>query len=133
MRMFAHVWNSSSAMNENPKTERRPSVLSVNVEATSALYAAYMPWLIRGGLFVPSNKPHDLGEPVFLRIQLPDEPEPFVITGTVVWINPPNVGGNRVPGVGIHFDDKPEAKTLRALIEQKLGALLASKKTTHTL
>ncbi len=115
------------------KGNARVSVLAVHIEAPSALYAAYMPWLKRGGLFVPTQRPFSLGDPLFLRVQLPDEREPLLIAGTVAWINPANVTGGRVQGVGVHFDEGEMAVRLRALIEKKLGALLGSGKTTHTL
>jgi len=108
-------------------------VLGIHIEAQSALYAAYMPWFKHGGLFVPTQRSFSLGDPLFLRVQLPDESEPLLIAGTVAWINPANVTGGRVQGVGVHFDEGEMAVRLRALIEKKLGALLGSGKTTHTL
>ena len=33
-----------------------PSVLSLAIKEKSALYAAYMPFLVNGGIFVPTNK-----------------------------------------------------------------------------
>lgn len=88
---------------EGPRTEMRPTVLSLNVANVSALYAAYMPFLLRGGVFVPTTKHYDLGDEVFLLLQLPDEPERFSVSGTVVWITPAGVPGNRVQGIGVHF------------------------------
>lgn len=117
----------------NGESKGRAVVLGVQVDAVSALYAAYMPWLKRGGLFVPTHRSFALGDPLFLRVQLPHEPQPVLISGTVAWINPPNVTGGRVQGVGVQFDEGEVATRLRALIEQKLGALLGSGKTTHTL
>ena len=35
----------------------RPSVLSLNINSKSALYAAYMSFLTNGGIFVPTPKP----------------------------------------------------------------------------
>ncbi|HNQ48835.1 MAG TPA: PilZ domain-containing protein [Hydrogenophilus thermoluteolus] len=122
---------NSNAMGE--KASSRATVLAVHIEAVSALYAAYMPWLKRGGLFVPTNRKFGLGDPLFLRVQLPDESEPILLSGTVAWINPPNVAGGRVQGVGVHFDDGELTPKVKALIEQKLGALIGSGKTTHTL
>lgn len=111
----------------------RTTVLAVHIEAVSALYAAYMPWLKRGGLFVPTQRPFELGDALFLRVQLPDEAEPILLSGTVAWINPPNVAGGRVQGVGVHFDESDLTPKVKAMIEQKLGALIGSGKTTHTL
>ena len=40
----------------------RPSVLSLNINSKSALYAAYMPQLRNGGIFIPSTS--DIPAPV---------------------------------------------------------------------
>lgn len=34
----------------------RPSVLSLPIKEKAALYAAYMPYLTNGGIFVPTNR-----------------------------------------------------------------------------
>jgi len=120
-------------LEEGPRTEMRPTVMSLNVANVSALYAAYMPFLQRGGVFVPTTKHYDLGDEVFLLLQLPDEPERFSVSGTVVWITPRGVPGNRSQGIGVHFAESETSQQLRVRIERKLGALLGSGRTTHTL
>ena len=35
----------------------RPGVLSLAIKEKAALYAAYMPWVVGGGLFVPTTRP----------------------------------------------------------------------------
>jgi hypothetical protein len=35
----------------------RPGVLSLNIRERAALYAAYMPFLQHGGLFIPTEEP----------------------------------------------------------------------------
>ena len=37
-------------------TQARPSVLSLNISSKSALYAAYMPFIKNGGIFVPTAR-----------------------------------------------------------------------------
>ncbi|MFC4486180.1 MULTISPECIES: PilZ domain-containing protein [Tepidiphilus] len=118
---------------DGPNTEVRPTVLSLNVANVSALYAAFMPFLRRGGVFVPTTKHYDLGDEVFLLLQLPDETERFSVSGSVVWITPSGVPGNRVQGIGVHFAESESSEQLRVRIERKLGALLGSGRTTHTL
>ncbi len=43
----------------------RPGVLSLAIKEKAALYAAYMPFLAGGGLFIPTTKPFKIGEEVF--------------------------------------------------------------------
>ena len=37
-------------------------ILSLNIKDKSALYAAYMPYVKNGGLFIPTNKQYSLGD-----------------------------------------------------------------------
>ena len=42
----------------------RPSVLSLNIRERGALYASYIPQLTNGGIFIPTNRQHRLGDEV---------------------------------------------------------------------
>jgi type IV pilus assembly protein PilZ len=111
----------------------RPSVLSLNINSKSALYAAYMPFLKRGGIFVPTAKPYNLGDEVFMLLSLMDEPGKLPIAGTVVWLTPPGAQGNKIQGIGVQFSDDESGQSARAKIENLLGGHLQSTKPTHTL
>ncbi|WP_442888391.1 PilZ domain-containing protein, partial [Accumulibacter sp.] len=50
----------------------RPSVLSLNINSKSALYAAYMPVLRNGGIFVPTTRNYSIGDEVFMLLSLMD-------------------------------------------------------------
>jgi type IV pilus assembly protein PilZ len=95
-------------------TIKRPSVISLNLKGKSALYAAWMPLLKGGGLFMPSAKVHALGEDVLVVLQFLDEPLKLPITGKVAWINPAHAAGNRPQGVGIQLPDNEVGKKLKA-------------------
>jgi len=112
--------------------QSRPTVLSLTIKDRSALYAAYMPFLKNGGLFIPSNKQYRLGEEVFMLLTLLEEHEKLPIAGTVVWITPVGAQGNRAAGVGIQFSQK-DAGAARAKIEAVLGPVVGSDRPTHTM
>lgn len=116
-----------------PQGGARPSVLSLNINSKSALYAAYMPFLKRGGIFVPTAKPYNLGDEVFMLLSLMDEPGKLPIAGTVVWLTPPGAQGNKTQGIGVQFSDDESGQSARAKIENLLGGHLQSTKPTHTL
>jgi TatD DNase family protein len=80
----------------------RPSVLSLSIKEKAALYAAYMPYLKNGGIFVPTTRPYDLGDEVYLILTLLDDPTRIPVAGKVVWMSPA-AGGNKTPGIGVHF------------------------------
>ena len=81
--------------------ENKQGILSLTIKDRAVLYAAYMPFVRNGGLFVPTNKRYELGEEVFILLALMDEPEKMPINGTVVWITPKGAQGNRQAGIGM--------------------------------
>jgi type IV pilus assembly protein PilZ len=44
--------------------ENKQGILSLTIKDRAVLYAAYMPFVRNGGLFVPTNKRYELGEEV---------------------------------------------------------------------
>ena len=106
-------------------------VLSLTIKNEVVLYAAYMPFVQYGGLFVPTNRSLELGGELFMLLQLLGEPEKIPVVGKVIWITPPRAQGERIRGVGIQFIE-PEG-TVRAKIENILAGQLESGKATHTL
>ena len=81
----------------------RPGVLSLNIREKAALYAAYMPFLKGGGIFIPTSRPYSLGEEVFMLLSLMDDPNRIAVQGKVVWITPDGGQGNRTQGIGVQF------------------------------
>ena len=61
--------------------DNKQGILSLTIKDSTVLYAAYMPFVRHGGLFVPTNKKYELGEEVFILLALMDEPEKFRLTG----------------------------------------------------
>lgn len=110
----------------------RPSVLSLAIKEKAALYAAYMPYLKNGGIFVPTRKPYELGDEVYLILTLMDDPTKLPLAGKVVWVSPAG-GGARQPGIGVHFPGDETGVNARKRIEDLLGSALKSARPTHTI
>lgn len=110
----------------------RPGVLSLTIKDKQALYAAYMPYVKGGGVFVPSNRHYKLGEEVFLLLTLVDVKEKIPVAGRVVWVTPPGAQGGRIAGIGVQFSEK-DSGAARAKIENILAGTLSSDRTTHTM
>ena len=106
-------------------------VLSLTIRDKAVLYAAYMPFLENGGLFVPTQKAYQVGDEVFMLLTLMDEPEKIPIAGRVVWITPPGAQGNRQAGIGVQFSEQDTAASIK--IENHLGGAVQSERQTHTL
>jgi type IV pilus assembly protein PilZ len=111
----------------------RPSVLSLAIKEKAALYAAYMPFLKNGGIFVPTSKPYKIGDEIYLILTLMDDPTKFPIAGKVAWITPNGANNNKAQGVGVHFPADESGQRVRLRIEEILGAALRSSRATHTL
>ena len=111
----------------------RLSVLSLNIREKNALYAAYMPQLKNGGIFIPTARAHRLGDEVFMLVSLPDEPAKIPVSGKVVWITPADAQGKRAQGVGIQFSADEAGRSAKKKIEGLLAGMLDSSKITHTL
>jgi len=111
----------------------RPGVLSLNIREKAALYAAYMPFLKGGGIFIPTSRPYQLGEEVFMLLSLMDDPNRIAVQGKVIWITPEGVQGNRTQGIGVQFTQDDTGAAARAQIEKILGDALASPRPTHTM
>ena len=111
----------------------RPGVLSLNIRERTALYAAYMPFLKGGGIFIPTNRTYKIGDEVFMLLSLMDDPAKVAVQGTVVWITPEGVQGNRTQGIGVQFTLDESGSAARATIERILGETLASTRPTHTM
>jgi type IV pilus assembly protein PilZ len=111
----------------------RPSVLSLAIKEKAALYAAYMPFLKNGGIFVPTTKPYKIGDEIYLILTLMDDPNKYPIAGKVVWITPAGANNNKAQGIGVHFPSDETGQRARLRIEEILGAALRSSRATHTL
>src|SRR3979490_3376665 len=116
-----------------PATVSRPGVLSLNIREKAALYAAYMPFLAGGGIFIPTNRQYQLGEEVFMLLSLMDDPQRIAVQGQVVGVNPERVQRNRTQGSGVQFTRDDAGAAARATIEKILGETLASSRPTHTM
>jgi type IV pilus assembly protein PilZ len=111
----------------------RPSVLSLAIKEKAALYAAYMPFLKNGGMFVPTAKPYKLGDEIYLILALMDDPNKYPIAGKVAWITPASANNNKAQGIGVHFPADESGQRAKQRIEEILGAALRSSRATHTL
>lgn len=114
-------------------TGARPSVMQLVFREKGALYAAYMPALTDGGLFVPTTREYRLGEDIYLLLSLPDDPQRYPVAGKVAWITPANASGGRTQGVGVRFPSDEKTRALKIRIEEVLGTAISSSKPTQTI
>lgn len=116
-----------------PQAISRPAVIQLVFREKGALYAAYIPSLREGGVFVPTSRDYRLGEDIYLLLTLPDDPQRYPVAGKVVWLTPANASGGRTQGVGVCFPADEKSRVLRMRIEQVLGTAISSSKPTQTI
>ena len=109
----------------------RNGILSLTIKDKAVLYAAFMPFVKGGGLFIPTNKRYKLGGEVFILLSLMDEPEKLPIAGKIVWITPKGAQGSRAAGIGVQFNNEDDS-VLRK-IETYLAGAMNSDRPTYTL
>jgi type IV pilus assembly protein PilZ len=110
----------------------RQGILSLTIKDKGALYAAYMPFVKNGGLFIPTSKPYKIGDEVFMLLTLMEEKEKLPVAGKIVWVTPAGAQGNKTAGIGVQFSDQDNGQT-RNKIEGYLAGALGADRPTHTM
>ncbi len=114
------------------KMPQRQGILSLTIKDKSALYAAYMPFVKNGGLFIPTPKGYNIGDEVFMLLTLMEETEKIPVAGKIVWITPKGAQGNRAAGIGVQFNEQ-DGGVARGKIETYLAGALKAERPTHTM
>ena len=114
-------------------TATRPGVFTLVIRSKSALYAAWIPLLKGGGIFLPSNRSHALGDEVLILLTLLDDPNKIPLQGSIAWINPAHSTGNRPQGIGVQLQDSEAGRALKKRVEGLLAGALQSSRPTHTI
>ena len=124
--------NIQATTDQIKEASNKPGVLSLAIKEKSALYAAYMPYVKGGGLFIPTNKSFKFGEEVFMLLSLVDDPMKLKVVGKVVWITPV-AQANRPQGIGVQFSEKDGGIEVKNKIEAILGGAFKANRATHTM
>ena len=110
----------------------RPGILTLSIKDKNSLYAAYMSFVTNGGLFIPTSRQYEMGQEVFMLLNLMEETERLPIAGKVVWKTPAGSESYRAAGIGVQFTDQ-DGGVARAKIENYLAGALSADRPTHTM
>ena len=128
-------------MNDDPedrRTEPRlPIELKVEYKRLNSFFADYTRNISRGGTFIRTHKPLDIGTEFLFRMTVPKLQQPLVLRGRVQWVVKPDQvdgkGKQKEPGMGIGFlyESEAERQSIRAAVERlmvdSLGPVLYEK------
>lgn len=106
--------------------------LACHYKNVKMLYAAYMPFVRDGGLFIPSRQEYPFGESVTLQVLLPEQNEAIEAEGKIIWETPKASHGGKPAGIGVQFTGKNKDYLLQQ-IETLLAGMLKSTEPTDTI
>jgi type IV pilus assembly protein PilZ len=113
---------------------RTPIELRVEYKRLNTFFADYTKNISRGGTFIGTERPLDIGTEFVFALDLPTLAEPLRLRGRVMWVtNVDEASKANPPGMGIEFRySSPEErremeKLVEKLIVSQLGEHLAQK------
>lgn len=118
---------------------RVPIELKVEYKKLNTFFADYTKNICKGGTFIRTRKPLDVGTVFVFQLAVPKLREPIAIRGEVKWVkregepSPPGVAEDHEPGMGIRFiyETPAERAAMEGVVERmmidSLGQLLYSK------
>src|SRR5215472_385934 len=91
------------------QTARAPIELRVEYKKLNTFFADYTKNICKGGTFIRTKKPLDVGTVFLFQLSVPTLPAPIEIRGEVKWVKrdgeapPPGVPVDHEAGMGIRF------------------------------
>jgi len=109
----------------------KKTVIALTIKDKVVLHNYYMPFVKNGGLFIANRTEYDIGDDVFILLNLMDESEKIAVVGKVVWIAKTGVKSPHTTGVGIQFSDPDNIA--KDKIETYLAGSIGSANATATM
>ena len=106
---------------------RAPIELKVEYKRLNSFFADYTKNISRGGTFIRTERPLDIGTDFVFKLGIPTLTEPLVLAGKVQWvITPEQATSEQEPGMGIGFifDSEAERERIQGTIENLMVAHL---------
>jgi type IV pilus assembly protein PilZ len=89
--------------NRRKRGERLPVEVKVDYRTVGSFITDYTKNISRGGVFIRTSLPLEVGEKIRLRITLPDGDAPFALDGIVKWVSTIRDKDKHPPGMGVEF------------------------------
>jgi len=127
-------------MSQNASDRREGSrhaiELKVEYKRLNTFFADYTRNISKGGTFIRTDKPLDIGTEFVFALGIPNLQEPVRLRGRVVWTTPPERATDASPaGMGIRFQyaSAEERQQTEAVVEQLMRAQLGDHLSTKLL
>jgi type IV pilus assembly protein PilZ len=119
---------------ESRDSQRHAVQLRVDYKRMNTFFADYAKNISKGGTFIRTNKPLEVGTEFVFVLSIPDQADQLELRGEVMWTIPSDQATEeRAAGMGIRFrfENDSERATLETfvenLMEEKLGEHVAAK------
>jgi type IV pilus assembly protein PilZ len=125
--------------NDRRREARAPIELKVEYKRLNTFFYDYTKNISKGGTFIKTDKPLDIGTIFLFKLMLPAQPAPIALRGEVRWVVkegqplPPQVAEGHEPGMGIKFvyESIDQREQLEQIVERmmvdSLGPLIVSR------
>ena len=124
---------------ERRREARAPIELKVEYKRLNTFFYDYTKNISKGGTFIKTEKPLDVGTIFLFKLMLPSQSSPLALRGEVRWVVkdgaplPPQVPAGHEAGMGIKFvyDSIEQREALEQIVEKmmtdSLGPLIYSR------
>src|SRR5260370_40146706 len=119
---------------EQRSSPRHAVQLRVVYKRMNTFFADYAKNISKGGTFIRTNKPLDVGTEFVFVLSIPEQAEHLQLSGEVIWIvDDTQASEERPAGMGIRFKFVDDAERLELerfveeLMSEKLGRRVAAK------
>ncbi len=124
---------------ERRHEQRAPIELRVEYKRLNTFFFDYTKNISKGGTFIKTDKPLDIGTVFLFKLQLPAQAAPLAFRGEVRWVVregeplPPGIAAGHEQGMGIRFvyDNAEQRLTIERIVEKmmvdSLGQLIYSR------
>ena len=107
------------------------TMIALTIKDKAVLHNYCMPFIKNVGLFIANRTEYELGDDVFILLNLMDESEKIPVAGKVVWIARKGVKSPHTPGIGIQFTEPDNLA--KDKIETYLMGSIGSANATATM
>lgn len=110
---------------------RMGGIIQATIPDVETLFASYMPYVVGGGLFIPSNQTIKLGDEVFVLATLPEQSQKIPLTGKVIWVSQKQ-NGVKPQGFGMQLSGE-KGVYFRTEAERLLAGLKSEGRKSYTM
>lgn len=122
---------------EPRRSQRAPLKLRVDYEQMNTFFADYTKNISRGGTFIKTPRPLEVGSRCQFSLSLPALPDPVLLEGEVAWVltaeDAQQRGGDAGMGIRFVFADDAARHDLERLVERLMEESLGVEATRALL